>query len=278
MPSTRRTSRRRRRDGDLTTTGRRRRAPRAAGRAAGTSGSSSPTSATPSTKRTWRGTLKLGDLAAAERDHLLARRARARGRARRTRPAPRRSRASGTPTTCASLTAGCVARNDSISTAATFSPPTLSMSLSRPWKVIRPSASIEHEVAGVEAAVVVDRRARRAPRCRSSRRSGSARGRRARRARPAGSSASGLGVDDAHLEAGQRPPAGADARLDGVVELGEDDGPAELGDAVGAHQDRRRVRRPGSGAACRAGPTLTTTRARARGRAARSAGGASASA
>ena len=164
---------------------------------------------------------------------------RRRRRARRTPPGTSSYAASGTPTTCAILTAGCVARYASISIAATFSPPTLSMSLSRPRKVRRPVLVDAAEVAGVEPAaahrlgrllgiLVVAARRGRAPRTRDL----AALADRQLVAR--------LGVDDPDLDPTEREAAGRHPLLDGSSGRAPGDAAARLGHAEERHDRRRR--------------------------------------
>ena len=87
------------------------------------------------------GDLVARDPAAAERDELGLASASAPGASSTKAAATSSRRSSGTPTTWTIADRRVGARNDSISSAATFSPPILSMSLSRPWKPIRPSSS-----------------------------------------------------------------------------------------------------------------------------------------
>ena len=93
-------------------------------------------------KRTWRGTLKP---AISRRQKSISSCAGTSVPAWRSMKAAGTSprRASGMPTTCASLTPGWRCRQLSISAAATFSPPTFSMSFRRPWNIMVPAASIE---------------------------------------------------------------------------------------------------------------------------------------
>ena len=188
------------------------------------------------TKRTWRGTLKPATLPVQKATMSLS--LTESGTFSSTKAAGTSTRrSSGQPTTWHSLTSGWLPTSASISSAATFSPPTFSMSLVRPWNMTWPASSTEPIspvwsqpsfrasrrlfrilVVAVDDAVAADRDL-------------------AVFARP---HLPAVRIDDPDFEALERRSEAGDARFVGIVQPARRDGPRGFRQAVGA--DLKRVR------------------------------------